>query len=212
MDSSDTHSCDVWTWIKVCHLVSMWMYHLYLFPNIAKVRLNAYCVRFLCSHVQHIRYVLVFLLLYFSRGFFIYSPPPVHLYIWAPDPQMNTSTIPNMASSQNLGIFSPRCTAWLTLQSPLFWSILSSIFIITRSCFDQHLFFITTPRRDSAAAAVSNTRHRRLPICYSRPAADWIGLESPPWIEIDSVAIGRRPLRSVSLQSDRCCFTPAWLG
>jgi hypothetical protein len=29
----------------------------------------------------HIRYVLIFLLLYFSRGFFVYSPPPVHLYI-----------------------------------------------------------------------------------------------------------------------------------
>jgi hypothetical protein len=28
-----------------------------------------------------IRYVLVFLLLYFSRGFFVYSPPPVHVYI-----------------------------------------------------------------------------------------------------------------------------------
>jgi hypothetical protein len=28
-----------------------------------------------------IRYVLVFLLLYFSRGFFVYSSPPVHVYI-----------------------------------------------------------------------------------------------------------------------------------
>jgi hypothetical protein len=42
-----------------------------------------------------IRYVLVFLLLYFSRGFFVYSPPPIHVYIWAPDPQMNTSAIHN---------------------------------------------------------------------------------------------------------------------
>jgi hypothetical protein len=30
----------------------------------------------------NIRYVLVFLLLYFSRGFFIYSPPSVCVYIW----------------------------------------------------------------------------------------------------------------------------------
>jgi hypothetical protein len=31
--------------------------------------------------VRFIRYVLVFLLLYFFRGFFVYSPPPVHVYI-----------------------------------------------------------------------------------------------------------------------------------
>jgi hypothetical protein len=48
------------------------------------------------------------------------------------------------------------------------------IFIVTRLCFDQCLFFITTPMRDSAAVvAVSETcRHRRVLICYSRPAAD----------------------------------------
>jgi hypothetical protein len=89
---------------------------------------------------------------------------------------MNISDIHNMVSSQNLGFFSPRYIAWLTLRSPLFWSILSSIFIVARSCFDRRLFFVTTPRRDSAtAAAVSETR-RRLPTCYSRSATDWIGV------------------------------------
>jgi hypothetical protein len=29
-------------------------------------------------------YVLVFLLLYFSKGFFVYSSPPVHVYIYEP--------------------------------------------------------------------------------------------------------------------------------
>jgi hypothetical protein len=38
----------------------------------------------------------LFLLLYFSRGFFVYSPPPVHVYIRALRPQMNTSVIHNM--------------------------------------------------------------------------------------------------------------------
>jgi hypothetical protein len=43
-----------------------------------------------------IRYVLPFLLLYFSRGLFIYSPPHVHVYIRVFGPQMNTSAIHNM--------------------------------------------------------------------------------------------------------------------
>jgi hypothetical protein len=30
---------------------------------------------------DHIRYVLIFLLLYFSIGFFVYSSSPVHVYI-----------------------------------------------------------------------------------------------------------------------------------
>jgi hypothetical protein len=47
-----------------------------------------------------IKYVLVFLLLYFSRWFFVYSPPPVHVYIWASDPQMNTSAIRNRNNKQ----------------------------------------------------------------------------------------------------------------
>jgi hypothetical protein len=106
-----------------------------------------------------IRYVLAFILLYFFSGFFIYYPPPVHVYIWAPGPQMNTSVIHNMVSSQNLGFFSPRCTVWLTIRS-LFWSILSSIFIIARSCFNWRLFFITTPRHDSAAATAISDMHR----------------------------------------------------
>jgi hypothetical protein len=81
-----------------------------------------------------------------------------------------------MVSSQNLGFFSPRYIAWLTPRSPLFWSILSSIFIVARSCFDRRLFFITTPRHDSAAAAAVSETRRRLPTCYSRSAADWIGV------------------------------------
>jgi hypothetical protein len=114
--------------------------------------------------IKIIRYVLVFLLLYFSRGFFVYTLPPVHVYIWASGPQLNTIAILNMVSEPKSRFFSPRCTVWLTLRSPLFWSILSSIFIIARSCFDRHLFLVTTPRRDSAAAAavVSDTHHRRL--------------------------------------------------
>jgi hypothetical protein len=32
-------------------------------------------------NISCIRYVLVFLLLYFSMGFFVYSPHPVHVYI-----------------------------------------------------------------------------------------------------------------------------------
>jgi hypothetical protein len=47
----------------------------------------------LCKNVF---YVLVFLLLYFSREFFAYSPLPVHVYIWAHYPQMNTSDIHNI--------------------------------------------------------------------------------------------------------------------
>jgi hypothetical protein len=59
------------------------------------------------------------------------------------------------------------------------------IFIIARLCFDRRLFFITTPRRDSAVVVVFETRRCCLSICYSRPAVDWI--------EIDSVAIDRCP-------------------
>jgi hypothetical protein len=82
---------------------------------------------------------------------------------------------------------------------------LSSIFIVAHSCFNRRLFFITTPRRDSAAVvAVSETCRRRLPVCYSGSAADWIG--------IDSVAVGRRPMCSVPLRSDRYCLTPARPG
>jgi hypothetical protein len=33
--------------------------------------------------------------LYFSHGFFVYSPTHVHVYIRAIDPQMNTSAIHN---------------------------------------------------------------------------------------------------------------------
>jgi hypothetical protein len=42
-----------------------------------------------------IRYVLVFSIIVFFRGLFIYSPPPVHVYIRAFDPHMNTSAIHN---------------------------------------------------------------------------------------------------------------------
>jgi hypothetical protein len=34
--------------------------------------------------------------MYFSRGFFVYSPPPVHVYIRALGPQINTSAIHNI--------------------------------------------------------------------------------------------------------------------
>jgi hypothetical protein len=39
------------------------------------------------AKVTNIRYVLVFLLLYFSSGFFIYFSSPVHIYIssWPSD-------------------------------------------------------------------------------------------------------------------------------
>jgi hypothetical protein len=43
-----------------------------------------------------IRYVLAFLLLYFSRGFLVYSPPPVYVYIRNFDHQINTNAIYNM--------------------------------------------------------------------------------------------------------------------
>jgi hypothetical protein len=49
-----------------------------------------------------IRYVLAFLLLYFSRGFFVYSPPHVHIYIQAFGTQMNTSVIHNTINKKAL--------------------------------------------------------------------------------------------------------------
>jgi hypothetical protein len=140
----------------------------------------------------------------FFMGFFVYSPPLVHVYIWAPDSWIQVLFITWYRAKIKV-FFSLQCTVWLTLWSPLVWSILSLIFIVARLCFDRRLFFVTTPRRDSAAAvAVSETRRRRLPICYSRPTVDWIG--------INSVAVGRRPLCSVPLWLDRCCLTPARLG
>jgi hypothetical protein len=42
------------------------------------------------------RYVLVFFIIIFLQGFFIYSLPHVHVYIQAFSPQMNTSIIYNM--------------------------------------------------------------------------------------------------------------------
>jgi hypothetical protein len=38
---------------------------------------------------------------------------------------------------------------------------LSLIFIIARPCFDQRLFFVTTPRHDSIGATVVSEMHRR---------------------------------------------------
>jgi hypothetical protein len=43
---------------------------------------------------------MAFLLLYFSRGFFVYFPPPVHVYIQASGPHMNTSAIHNSLNFQ----------------------------------------------------------------------------------------------------------------
>jgi hypothetical protein len=75
---------------------------------------------------------------------------------------------------------------------PISSSLIDFVFDLHRRSFDQRLFFVITLRRDLAAVvAVSETRRRRLLICYSRPAVDWIG--------IDSAAVGRRPLRSVPL-------------
>jgi hypothetical protein len=48
-----------------------------------------------CYHV-YIRYVLAFFIIVFLPGFFVYFLPPVHIYIRALDPQMNTSDIHNM--------------------------------------------------------------------------------------------------------------------
>jgi hypothetical protein len=42
-----------------------------------------------------IRYVLVFSIIVFLQGVFVYSPPHVHVYIWVIDPQMNISAIHN---------------------------------------------------------------------------------------------------------------------
>jgi hypothetical protein len=39
--------------------------------------------------------ISLFLLLYFYRGFFVYSPSPVHVYIQAFGPEMNISDIHN---------------------------------------------------------------------------------------------------------------------
>jgi hypothetical protein len=61
--------------------------------------------------VVSIRYVLVFLLLYFSSGS-LYIISLLYMYIYdPPDHQMNTSVIHNMILSQNIGFFSPGCTA-----------------------------------------------------------------------------------------------------
>jgi hypothetical protein len=43
-----------------------------------------------------IRYVLAFSIIVFLQGFFIYSPPPVHVYIQTFSPQINISVIHNM--------------------------------------------------------------------------------------------------------------------
>jgi hypothetical protein len=43
-----------------------------------------------------IRSVLVFLLLYFFKVFFVYSPPPVYVYISVTGHQLNTSAIYNI--------------------------------------------------------------------------------------------------------------------
>jgi hypothetical protein len=51
-----------------------------------------------------------------------------------------------------------------------------------------------SPIHTAAGSSGYETRHRRLPTCYSRAIAYWI--------EIDSVAVGRRPVRSVPLRSD----------
>jgi hypothetical protein len=45
-----------------------------------------------------IRYVLAFSIIV---RFFVYSPPPVHVYIRAPDTQMNASVIHNMLNTKS---------------------------------------------------------------------------------------------------------------
>jgi hypothetical protein len=67
---------------------------------------------------------------------------------------------------------------------------------------------VTRPPLSLICTAVGSsgceTRRRRHLTCYSRPTADWIG--------INSIAVGCRPLCSVLLRSHRCCFTLAWLS
>jgi hypothetical protein len=89
------------------------------------------------------------------------------------------------------------------------------MFIVAHSCFDRRLFFVTTPRCDSAAAATVSDTHRRrllwlrdvppppsdlLQLAHRRLDQDQFGSCRPP------------PLCSIPLRSDRCCFTLARLG
>jgi hypothetical protein len=74
------------------------------------------------SEVLSIRYVLVFFIIVFLQEILYIFPPPVHVYIRALDPQMNTSVIHNMvykasffvgsglfsSPSKTLCIFPPR--------------------------------------------------------------------------------------------------------
>jgi hypothetical protein len=48
------------------------------------------------DEVDSIRCVIGFSIIIFLQGFFVYSPPPVYVYIRASGPHMNTSVIPNM--------------------------------------------------------------------------------------------------------------------
>jgi hypothetical protein len=55
------------------------------------------CIVFLKGfYPLSIRCVIGFFIIVFLQGFFIYSPPPIHVYIQTFDPHMNTNVIHNI--------------------------------------------------------------------------------------------------------------------